>query len=177
MKKVSLATIILASLLSSASVFANTGTVQFYGSISDVTCNFTAEQNGAQTNNIDLGTWTVTEVTSDSTDIIDFALVGKSDTGEACDVSGKTQVDISWIPSSGAWDAYGLQNTGTAQNAAVKLMDVNDAVFNTVNSDVTYDLSSYTDGRLPFKAQIVKTSDSVSPGTVLSSASFAVAYK
>ncbi|HGS4746581.1 TPA: fimbrial protein [Vibrio parahaemolyticus] len=177
MKKISLATILLASLASS-SVFANTGTVQFIGSISDTTCDFTAEQDGAQTNNVDLGTWSVSDVNSDATSIVDFSLVGKDgSTGNVCTLASGQSVDVSWIPASGSWDAYGLQNTGTAQGAAVKLMDKNEAVFSTVKTNVNYTEADVTDGRLPFKAQIVKTDTTVTAGTVLSSAAFSVAYK
>ncbi|HGS5703622.1 TPA: fimbrial protein [Vibrio parahaemolyticus] len=177
MKKISLATILLASLASS-SVFANTGTVQFIGSISDTTCDFTAEQDGAQTNNVDLGTWSTSQVSSGTTDVVDFALVGKDGTtGEVCALTTGESVDVSWIPASGSWDAYGLQNTGTAQGAAVKLMDKDSAVFSTVKTNVNYTDTDVTDGRLPFKAQIVKTDAAVTAGTVLSSAAFSVAYK
>ncbi|MPS41552.1 hypothetical protein D8S93_23550 [Vibrio sp. VGrn 2] len=177
MKKLNILTLAFASVLSSAA-FANTGTVNFYGSISDITCDFTAEENGAQTNNVDLGTWTVANVTGDATTAVDFALVGKDPaTGEACTTTGATDVDITWLPATGAWDAFGLQNTGSAQGAAVKLMDKDGASFNTVNSTVTYSLATLTDGRLPFSAQIVKTADPVVAGTVVASASFTVAYK
>lgn len=177
MKKISLATILLASLASS-SVFANTGTVQFIGSISDTTCDFTAEQDGAQTNNVDLGTWSTDQVSNDTTEVVEFSLVGKNgETGDVCVLSSDQSVDVSWIPASGSWDAYGLQNTGTAKGAAVKLMDKSNAVFSTVKTNVTYSDTDIEDGRLPFKAQIVKTDAEVKAGTVLSSAAFSVAYK
>ncbi|EOD5129670.1 TPA: fimbrial protein [Vibrio parahaemolyticus] len=176
MKKVSLATIILASLASS-SVFANTGTVNFIGAITDTTCDFTAEQDGAQTNNVDLGTWSVSQVTSDSADVVEFSLVGKKDDGSACTLNSGEFVDVSWIPVTGSWDAYGLQNTGTAKGAAVKLMDKDEKVFSTVKTSVTYADTDVQDGRLPFKAKIVKTGSTVEAGTVLAAASFSVAYK
>ncbi|EGQ9864753.1 type 1 fimbrial protein [Vibrio parahaemolyticus] len=176
MKKVSLATIILASLASS-SVFANTGTVNFIGSITDTTCDFTAEQDGAQTNNVDLGTWAVSKVMDGSTEVKSFSLVGKKEDGSVCEVGGGKSVDVSWIPVTGSWDAYGLQNTGTAKGAAVKLMDKDDNAFSTVKTSVTYSDTEATDGRLPFKAQIVKTGANVEAGTVLAAASFSVAYK
>ncbi|EGQ8284302.1 hypothetical protein DBT82_RS16945 [Vibrio parahaemolyticus] len=178
MKKVSLATIILASLASS-SVFANTGTVNFIGSITDTTCDFTAEQDGAQTNNVDLGTWSVADVTGESTTDVDFSLVGKNTDGTVCTLTSGKSVDVSWVPVTGSWDAYGLQNTGTAEGAAVKLMDKNEKAFSTVYTNVNYTESDVTDGRLPFKAKIVKAGSAatVKAGTVLAAASFSVAYK
>ncbi|MPS41563.1 type 1 fimbrial protein [Vibrio sp. VGrn 2] len=177
MKKLNILTLAFASVLSS-SAFANTGTVNFYGAISHATCEFIAEENGAQTNNVDLGTWTVANLVGNTTAAVDFALVAKDpDTGEACTTTGATDVDITWLPVTGAWDAFGLQNTGSAQGAAVKLMDKDGASFNTDNSTVTHSLTTLTDGRLPFSAQIVKTAAPVVAGTVVASASFTVAYK
>ena len=52
--KMTLAAILLGALVSS-SAFANTGTINFIGSVSDTTCDFVGEQNGAQGSTIDLG--------------------------------------------------------------------------------------------------------------------------
>ena len=173
--KMTLAAILLGALVSS-SAFANTGTINFIGSVSDTTCDFVGEQNGAQGNTIDLGTHTVAVVNGGTTPVIDFALVGKKSDGTACEIEAGKSVDVSWVPASGAWDAMGLQNTGTATNTAVKLMDKNSEVFSAVRDFVNYLPADAVGGALPFKAQLVK-SGVATAGTVISSAKFAVAYK
>lgn len=175
--KMTLAAILLGALVSS-SAFANTGTINFIGSVSDTTCDFVGEQDGAQGNTIDLGTHTVDVVNAGTTPVVDFTLVGKKANGDVCEIKApNTSVDISWVPASGAWDAMGLQNTGTATNTAVKLMDKNSNVFSTVRDTVNYLPADTVGGALPFKAQLVKTGAAATAGTVISAAKFAVAYK
>ena len=173
--KMTLAAVLLGALVSS-SAFANTGTINFIGSVSDTTCDFVGEQNGAQGNTIDLGTHTVAVVNGGTTSVIDFALVGKKSDGTACEVEAGKSVDVSWVPASGAWDAMGLQNTGTATNTAVKLMDTTGKEFSAVRDTVNYVPADAVGGALPFKAQLVK-SGVATAGTVISAAKFAVAYK
>lgn len=174
--KMTLAAVLLGALVSS-SAFANTGTINFIGSVSDTTCDFVGEQDGAQGNTIDLGTHTVTEVNTGKTPVVNFALVGKKANGEVCEIKApNTTVDISWVPASGAWNAMGLQNTGTATNTAVKLMDKTGKEFSAVRGTVNYKSADVVGGALPFKAQLVK-SGVATAGTVISAAKFAVAYK
>ena len=173
--KMTLAAVLLGALVSS-SAFANTGTINFIGSVSDTTCDFVGEQGGVQGNTIDLGTHTVAVVNGDTTPVIDFSLVGKKANGTACEIEAGKSVDISWVPASGAWGAMGLQNTGTATNTAVKLMDKNSNVFSAVRDTVNYVPADAVGGALPFKAQLVK-SGVATAGTVISAAKFAVAYK
>ena len=173
--KMTLAAVLLGALVSS-SAFANTGTINFIGSVSDTTCDFVGEQGGAQGNSIDLGTYNVAAVNGDTTSVVDFALVGKKTDGTACEIEDGKSVDVSWIPASGAWDAMGLQNTGTATNTAVKLMDKTGKEFSAVRDTVNYGPTDVVGGALPFKAQLVK-SGVATAGTVISAAKFAVAYK
>ena len=170
-----LAAVFLGALVS-GSASANTGAINFIGSISDTTCDFVGEQGGAQSNTIDLGTYTVDKVNAGTTDVIDFALVGKKADGTACTIAAGKTVDVSWVPASGAWDAMGLQNTGTATGAAVKLMDVNSKAFDALRNTVNYAPAVAPQGMLPFKAQLVK-SGTATAGSVISAAKFAVAYK
>ena len=168
-----LAAVLLGALVS-GSASANTGAINFIASISDTTCDYVGEQDGAQSNTIDLGTYTVAKVNAGTTNVIDFALVGKKADGTACTIAAGKTVDVSWVPASGAWDAMGLQNTGTATGAAVKLMDTKGNPFNALRKTVNY--TSTLAGKLPFKAQLVK-SGTATAGTVVSAVKFAVAYK
>ena len=176
MKMTMMLTTIFLGILSSGSASANTGTINFIGSISDTTCDFVGEQGGAQSNTIDLGTYTVAKVNAGTTNVIDFSLVGKKADGTACTVAVGKTVDVSWVPASGAWDAMGLQNTGTATGAAVKLMDINNKAFDALRNTVNYAAAVAPQGILPFKAQLVK-SGTATAGTVISAAKFAVSYK
>ncbi|MBP2701001.1 fimbrial protein [Photobacterium lucens] len=174
--KISLSALLLGTLISS-SAMANTGTINFIGSVSDTTCNFIGEQGGTQTNTIDLGTHTIASVNAGTTNVVDFALVGKKSDGSPCTVQSGKSVDISWVPASGVWDAAGLQNTGTSKNTAVKLMDKNSNPFSALRETVNYTSNNVPNGALPFKAQLVKTGAAATAGTVISSVKFAVAYK
>lgn len=173
--KITFAALALGAVIS-GSALANTGTVNFIGAITDTTCDIVGEQDGAQGSTIDLGTYTVAAVNAGTTDIIDFSLAGTKADGSACALADGKSVDITWTPASGAWDANGLQNTGTATGAAVKLMDKDSTPFSAVKDTVTYAAADTTAGKLPFKAQLVK-SGTATAGTVTSSVKFAVAYK
>ena len=174
--KMTLAAVLLGALVSS-SAFANTGTINFVGSISDTTCDFVGEQEGVLTNNIDLGTHTVAAVNAAAgVNAVDFSLVGQKTDGTAC-VVGAGGVDVSWVPASGSWTSVGLQNTGTAGGAAVKLMDKDSNAFGAFNQNVHYVTADAPNGKLPFKAQLVKSGAAATAGTVISAAKFAVAYK
>ncbi|HIF9480323.1 TPA: fimbrial protein [Photobacterium damselae] len=174
--KVKLSALVFGSILS-ASAFANTGTINFIGSVSDTTCDFVGEQGGTQTNTIDLGTYTIANVNSGSTNVVDFSLVGKKSDGTACEVAAGKSVDVSWVPASGSWNPLGLQNTGTAVNTAVKLMDKNGNAFSSLRDTVNYLAADVSGGALPFKAQLVKSGGDATAGTVISAVKFAVAYK
>ncbi|MEF1207090.1 fimbrial protein [Photobacterium damselae] len=174
-KKITFAALALGVVIS-GSALANTGTVNFIGSISDTTCDIVGEQGGAQGSTISLGTYTVADVNGDTTGIIDFSLAGTKSDGSACALADGGFADITWTPASGAWDANGLQNTGTATGAAVKLMDKDSVPFSAVRDTVTYAAADAVEGKLPFKAQLVK-SGTATAGTVTSSVKFAVAYK
>ncbi|HIF9340928.1 TPA: fimbrial protein [Photobacterium damselae] len=173
--KMTFAALALGAVIS-GSALANTGTVNFIGSISDTTCDIVGEQNGAQGSTVDLGAYTVAEVNSDSTAIVDFSLAGTKADGSACTLTDGQFADVTWTPASGAWDANGLQNTGTATGAAVKLMDKDSTPFSAVKDTVTYAAVDVAEGKLPFKAQLVK-SGTATAGTVTASVKFAVAYK
>ncbi|WP_318517629.1 fimbrial protein [Photobacterium leiognathi] len=175
-KKITALALVLGACIST-SAMANTGTINFIGSVSDTTCDFIGEQNGAQTTTIDLGTETVANVNAGSTSIVDFSLVGKKADGTACTVEAGKSVDISWIPASGTWDSSGLQNTGTATNTAIKLMDKDSKAFSALRTTVNYLAADVTNGALPFKGQLVKTGAAATAGTVISAVKFAVAYK
>lgn len=178
MKKTNTAILLISSLFSELA-FANISTLSFHGFIFNTTCNFIGEQDGIQSNIIDLGTYTVAEVMNNKTNFIDFLLVGYNKDGTSCDFLTSEYVDISWAPTASGWTSIGLQNTGTAKGTGIKLMDKDKKQFNYFNQSVTYTISDNLNTKLPFKAQLVKSSISsdVIAGTVISSAGFAIAYK
>ncbi|PSU75294.1 fimbrial protein [Photobacterium phosphoreum] len=182
MKKTILVLTAFGSLVMASSAMAapgNVGTIRFLGSITDTTCNFTGEQSGAQSNVINLGTHTTAVVNgATGSPVVDFSLVGTKPDGSACEITGADKsVDVSWVPASGSWTALGLQNSGTAQNAVVKLMDKSDKPFNALYETVNYTAADAPNGKLPFKANIMNTGTAATAGTVVSAAKFAVAYK
>ncbi|PSU93296.1 hypothetical protein C0W80_20630, partial [Photobacterium leiognathi subsp. mandapamensis] len=111
------------------------------------------------------------------TPVVDFSLVGTKPDGSACEIGDGKSVDVSWVPASGSWTATGLENSGTAGNAVVKLMDKNNKVFNALYDTVNYVAADAPNGKLPFKANIMNTGTSATPGTIISAAKFSVAYK
>ncbi|PSU14953.1 fimbrial protein [Photobacterium kishitanii] len=182
MKKTLLILTALGSLSVASSVFAapeNVGTIRFIGSITDTTCDFTGEQGGAQSNVINLGTHTAAVVNGPTgSPVVEFSLVGTKPDGSACEIgSAGKSVDVSWVPASGSWTASGLQSSGTAANTVVKLMDKNSKAFNALYETVNYVEADAPNGKLPFKANIMNTGTAATPGTVISAAKFAVAYK
>ena len=172
--KITLAAVLLGTLMSS-SAFANTGTVNFIGSITNATCDFVGEQDGALGNTINLGRYSVDNVNKGATDLVSFNLVGKGADGAPCNViAPSTGVNISWVPALG-WGAVGMLNAGTAKHAEVKLMDKDAAPFTATKFSVNYAAADVVEGKLPFKAQLM-ASGVATAGTVVSAVKFTAAY-
>lgn len=173
---ITLAAVIIGALVS-GSAAAATGTVNFIGSVTNVTCNFTPEMGGAFGNTVDLGSYTVSDFSGGTHPVVKtFNLVGKNSNGSACTLTDATNVDITWTPAVGKWGNEGLFNTGSAKNVEVKLMDESNNVISANSQTVKY--TGKTEAILPFKAQLVQVGTAApEAGTVTASASFAVAYK
>ncbi|EDB6599683.1 fimbrial protein [Salmonella enterica subsp. diarizonae] len=171
MKKLVIATLVM-GVMASGVASANTGEVQFIGSVTDTTCNISPEVGGAIKNTIELGT-----MKTDGSDAqeVTFKLVPDS-----ADCLAKTDASVGW--QSAGFNTTGLVNMkGDATGAAIKLTAVNSS---TANQAVTSNMQNITFGNgndaigaFEFKAQLAKEGATATPGTVISSAYYAVAYK
>lgn len=172
MKQMAIAAAII-SALGMGAASANTGEVQFIGAVTDTTCNINPVVNGAVKNTIDLGTM---KVDGTGADEVAFELVPDS---QAC--LDKTSASVGW--QSAGFDQNGLSNMkGDATGASIKITAVNSTTANqSVTSNMqTIDFGNGTDaiGSFEFTSQLVKNDGATAtPGTVISSATYAVAYK
>lgn len=173
MKKLAIATLVMGAMASGAAL-ANTGEVQFIGAVTDTTCNISPEVGGALKNTIELGTMLTTDTAGTE---VAFKLV--PDTKECLD---KTSASVGW--QSAGFNSMGLTNMkGDATGASIKLVAVNSKVANTAitgnQQNIEFGDGATAIGAFEFKAQMSRTDAAVAPtaGTVISSASYAVAYK
>lgn len=173
MKKIVASAIAMSLLALTGSATANTGQVEFIGSVTDQTCNIYPEVGGLVKSTIDLGT-----MKADGTGAqeVKFKLV--PDSKECLD---KTSASVGW--QSAGFNAAGLANMkGDATGAAIELVAVNSK---TADEKVTYNKQNieFGDGAtaigaFEFKTKLVKSGTAAAtPGTVISTASYAVAYK
>ncbi|MRT15127.1 hypothetical protein GJV07_22875 [Enterobacteriaceae bacterium RIT711] len=176
MKKRFALSLMIAGMFTS-SVFAagNTGTINFIGVLTDTTCNFSlANANGAHINAVDLGTHTATTFTN-STEV-SFSLIPDQNVA-SCKTPGAKKVSFEVVPSG--LNSAGVNNTGTATNAAIKLEVQGQSGFTEISSatpkeaDVKVDA---TTGAIPLKASMVSIG-TATPGTVAGGAVFAVTYQ
>lgn len=154
-------------------VSANTGEVQFIGAVTDTTCNINPEVDGFMKSTIQLGTM---KLDGTGAQAVNFNLVPDTD-----ECLAKTNASVGW--QSAGFDNNGLVNMkGDATGASIELVAVNSK---TANEKVTFnkqniEFGNGTDaiGKFEFTAKLVKsTAGNATPGTVISSASYAVAYK
>ncbi|EAA0698994.1 fimbrial protein [Salmonella enterica] len=154
---------------------ANTGEVQFIGAVTDTTCNISPEVDGVMKSTIQLGT-----MKTDGTGAqeINFKLVPDT---QAC--LDKTNASVGW--QSAGFDNNGLVNMkGDATGAAIELVAVNSTTANEKvtfnNQNIEFGDGTNAIGNFEFKTKLVKTFATgtlATPGTVISSAAYAVAYK
>ena len=157
-----------------STVSANTGEVQFIGAVTDTTCNINPEVDGIMKSTIQLGTM---KTDGTGAQAVNFNLV--PDKAECLE---KTSASVGW--QSAGFDNNGLVNMkGDATGASIELVAVNSK---TANEKVTFNKQNieFGDGtnaigKFEFTAQLVKssTANNTTPGTVISSAAYAVAYK
>lgn len=161
----------------------NTGTIQFIGSITNTTCSFHAQQNGASGNTVKLGGHTLSDINGAGVPEQNFYLIATNDQGLPCTVA-EENASVAWVPNNGVWGGLNyLPNdtgTGSAQNVGIQLLDKDGTVIGETNSTVRYTglTTDLQKTKLAFKAKIIKTSDSIdaTAGSVTGEAVFAVSY-
>ncbi|ECN9266965.1 fimbrial protein [Salmonella enterica subsp. enterica serovar Typhimurium] len=176
MKKIIVASALALGLMSNVAS-ANTGEVQFIGAVTDQTCNIYPEVDGVIKSTIDLGTM---KPDGSGTKEVNFRLI--PDPSEA-DCLTKTHASVGW--QSAGFNSAGLINMkGDATGVAIELTALGTAkgeqkiTFNSQNAE--YGSASGTDKltEFAFKTKLVKSGTAnATAGTVISSASYAVAYK
>ncbi|MDR9891415.1 fimbrial protein [Pseudenterobacter timonensis] len=172
MKQITASAIAMSLLVLANSATANTGQVEFIGAVTDQTCNIYPEVGGLIKSTIDLGT-----MKTDGTGAqeVNFKLV--PDTQECLE---KTSASVGW--QSAGFNAAGLANMkGDATGAAIELIAVNSK---SANEKVTFNKQNIEFenasgiGAFEFKTKMVKSGTAAAtPGTVIATASYAVAYK
>ncbi|HFU3231298.1 TPA: fimbrial protein [Proteus mirabilis] len=172
MKKL-LLPLVMSSALFSGYTLANTGEVQFIGAVTSETCDIDTEIGGLVKSTIDLGKMTTADTNGK---YVEFELVPRTD-----ECLKKTSGQVGW--QSTGFTNSGLANMkGTAGGVSIQLTAINST---TPNQDVTYnnqsvDFGNGNDpiGNMKFKARMTATAgQTVTEGTVISSATYAVAYK
>lgn len=172
MKAITASAIAMGLLALTNSATANTGQVEFIGSVTDQTCDIYPEVGGLMKSTIDLGTM---KTDGSGAQEVNFKLVPDT---QAC--LDKTSASVGW--QSAGFNSAGLANMkGDATGAAIELIAVNSKTGNekiTFNKqNIDFDNAAGI-GAFEFKTKLVKSgSADATPGTVISTASYAVAYK
>lgn len=170
MKKISL-TLIVMGIMSVSTVHAtNSGEVHFIGSVTDITCNINPFVEGVQSDIIQLGT-----MKTDGTGAVavNFSLVPDN---AAC--LTKTSANVGW--QSSVFTPEGLGNiSGSATGAFIKLTALNSG--STAISGNTQNANFNNSAGLKsfdFKAELALVTGvaAATPGSVLSTAAYTVAY-
>ncbi|AKJ43575.1 fimbrial protein [Pragia fontium] len=165
--------IIISGSLFSGYASANTGEVQFIGSVTSETCDIDTEVDGLIKSTIDLKSMKPSDKKGEE---VEFSLVPRT---EEC--LKKTSGTVGW--QSSGFTNSGLANmNGTAGGVSILLTAVNSKTPNQTvtynNQNVEFGDGTNAIGDMTFKAQMVATSgQTVSEGTVLATATYAVAYK
>lgn len=171
----------LASAVAFSSVAsANSGTINFNGTITSATCTVSPIVSGGVANSIDLGT-PGTDLTTAKA--VEFSLTPAGTS--AADCLAKTAADVSW--SAPNMDAAGLANSGgsatgiTLQLKATNATKANDLVTDT-NRTISYvgaGTPATALASFDYEAKLVKTvtSGTVTAGSFATTASYTVAYK
>lgn len=175
MKKLILASVV-AMAMSAGVAQANTGDLQFIGSVSDVTCDIVVENDGVVTNVIQLGTTKPGEKANP----VEFAL--KAADPAACTLgTTTTSAEVAWasptINSAGLGNGGGTAGgtdmtlTATSADGGAKPIKKGSNFANFKAADVNGD-------GFRFEAQLdAATSGAATVGTFTAAAAFAVAYK
>ena len=169
----------IASVVAFSSVAsANSGTINFTGTITSATCTISPVVNGGVSSSINLGNLD-TSLTGAKAVPFSLAPAGTS----ASDCLAKTAADISW--SSPVMDPAGLANNGgSATGVSLELKAINATKANDLVTDsnrvIAYSVTAPTKlAKFDYEAKLVKTvtSGAISAGNFTTSASYTVAYK
>lgn len=182
MKKLLVLGAIASAVAFSSVASANSGTINFTGTITSATCTISPVVGGSSVaSSIDLGN-PGTDLAAAKTVAFSLAPVGAG----AADCLAKTAADVSW--SSPVMDAVGLANSGgSAKGVSLELKAKNAATANELVTDsnriIAYTAPTTgavtTLSNFDYEAKLVKTvgSGTVSAGSFATSASYTVAYK
>ena len=181
MKKVFVLGVLASAVVYSSVASANSGTINFTGTITSATCTISPVVGGnSVASSIDLGN-PGTDLTGAKTVPFSLKPVGAG----SSDCLAKTQADVSW--SAAAMDPVGLANSGgsatgvslelkatNAANGAVTVTDSNRTVNYGSNATGAAKLTDFQ-----YEAKLIKTINggTVTAGDFKSSASYTVAYK
>lgn len=171
----------LASAVAFSSVAsANSGTINFTGTITSATCTISPVVDGGVASSIDLGT-PDTDLTNAK--VVTFALTPAGPSADDC--LAKAAADVSW--SAPNMDAAGLGNSGgSSTGVSLQLKATNAKTGSELVTDnnrvIAYgdpDSSDTTLSNFEYEVQLVKSvsSGTVSAGSFTTSASYTVAYK
>ena len=180
-RAMTLATLLLGTVVSGYASAATTGVINFTGTISAKTCNFTTfNGSGLNANSLDLGTYTSDDVDSGKTKYVSFLVIGKKADGTTCLLNKGETFALTLSPLT-LWNSVGLTNAGTATGVGIQVLD---SLANTPFSAKHTTTQTLT-GTGPFKrplayamqAKIMKLGTApVTAGTVRSAVNFSVAY-
>lgn len=174
MKKLIL-TSAIAMAMSAGVAQANTGDLQFIGSVSDVTCDIVVENEGVVTNVIQLGT----TAPGAKAAAVEFALKAKDPA--SCALANVNDAEIAW--ASNTLNSAGLGNGGgTATNTnmtlSAKSAQNGPVAIKKGQNFATFDAADVLAAGFLFEAQLdAQTIPNATVGTYTSAAAFAVAYK
>ncbi|HBM9250536.1 TPA: fimbrial protein [Escherichia coli] len=174
MKKLIL-TSVIAMAMSAGVAQANTGDLQFIGSVSDVTCNIVVENDGVVTNVIQLGTTTPGAKAAP----VDFALKAADPT--ACTLDAVTSAEVAW--ASPTINSTGLGNgggTATGTNMTLTAVSATGGAkpIKKGSNFATFTAADVNGNGFKFQAQLdAETSQAATVGSFTAAAAFAVAYK
>ncbi|BAT36929.1 predicted fimbrial protein [Escherichia albertii] len=172
MKKLMIASAIAMSFFGGSAV-ASQGDIQFFGNVTEVTCDVTPEVDGNVTDLVQLGTVKKGETGKE----IDLVFKATSPAGDECSsLSSGNTASVAWMGNLTA-DGIGAQG-GLASDAYVILKPANgqaDDAITSANYVATFDAEKVTNGDgLQFKAQLKGGSI---PGDFRSAAAYAVTYQ
>ncbi|EDZ0968101.1 fimbrial protein [Salmonella enterica] len=180
MKSVFIFGVLTSAVAFSSAASANSGTINFSGTITSATCAISPVVGGGVANSIDLGT--------PGTDLMGAKTVNFSLTPAGSSTAGclaKTAADIAW--SAPNMDAAGLGNSGgSATGVSLQLKATNAATANNLVSDTNRVIAYGGTGasaaaltKFDYEVQLVKTvsGGTVSAGSFATTASYTVAYK
>lgn len=156
--------------MATGTAMASQGDIQFFGNVTEVTCDVTPESGGRVANMVQLGT-VKKGMTGESVDLV---LKASSNGGDCAQLGGKMAV-IAWNGNLTS-DGIGAQG-GAAQDAYVILKPANgnsDAAITSASNSAEFDAEKASTDGFKFTAQL---KGGQTPGDFQTAAAYAVTYK